>query len=118
MEAVYHWVGVAVVWGAGLAVGWLLFRKQTVAVKFRGIGAILNARRCIVLTYDERNPPTLLGEIHFCGAPSWEIPERLANACLVAVEYDKLVTQEGQDEALKIANEILMRPRYGRPSPG
>jgi hypothetical protein len=109
----YHYVGFGVVWGGPLALLWLLCRQNHALIaRLRGARAVVFSRRCVVVTYDEQKPANVLGEIHLCGAASWELPERLANACLVAVEYDKIDSQQGQDEALKFANELLNRPRY------
>lgn len=76
------------------------------ASRLRAAWAVLTAERCVVVTYDPHKPATFLGNIYLC-APSHEVPERLANATLVAVEWDKIDSDEGQQDALRQASEIL-----------
>lgn len=74
--------------------------------RLRAAWAVLTAERCVVITYDPKSPVNALGHMYLC-APSQEIPERLINAALVADEWDKIDSREGQTDALRQANEIL-----------
>lgn len=75
--------------------------------RLRAIWAVLRAKRVVVLTYDPAQPPNVLGEIHVTNCHSSELPERLANACLVAHWQDEMDSYEGQNNALRRAREIL-----------
>jgi hypothetical protein len=76
------------------------------ASRLRAAWGVLTAERCVVVTYDPSKPPTSLGNIYLC-APCQEVPERLANATLVTLEWDKMDSEEGQQDALRQASKIL-----------
>jgi hypothetical protein len=78
------------------------------ASRIRAAWAVLTSERCVVLTYDPNKPANMLGNIYLC-ALSQEVPERLANATLIAVEWDKMDSCSGQEDALRQANDILVR---------
>jgi hypothetical protein len=78
--------------------------------RIRAVWGVLTAERCVVITYDPKQPANTLGYIYLC-APCQEVPDRLASATLVAKEWDKIDSTEGQDDALRQANEILARSR-------
>lgn len=81
--------------------------KPSFMARLRAAWAVIRAQRCVVITYDPAKPTNILGEIHTGMAMPQELPERLANACLVAVEYNKMDNEEGQWNALRRAREIL-----------
>lgn len=75
--------------------------------RLRAAWAVLRAKRVVVLTYDPIQPAHVLGELHISNCHPSELAERLANACLVAHEWDKIDSYEGQYDALRAAREIL-----------
>jgi hypothetical protein len=82
------------------------FSISFAASRIRAAWGVLTAKRCVVITYDPKLPVNTLGHIFLC-APCQELPDRLANATLIAAEWDNLDSQEGQQDALRQANEIL-----------
>lgn len=87
------------------------FNIKYAASRIRAAWGVLTAERCVVITYDPMSPVNTLGCIYIC-APSQEVPERLANAAIVASEWDKIDSCEGQQDALRQANEILTSSSY------
>ena len=81
--------------------------KPRFMARVRAAWAVMWAERAVVLTYNPRMPANRLGELHTGMALPQELPERLANACLIAVECNKIDSEEGQWNALRRAREIL-----------
>lgn len=75
--------------------------------RLRAAWAIMRAERAVVVTFNPNRPPNMLGEIHTGLAVPDELPMRLYNAALVAADYDKIDSEEGQWNALRRARELL-----------
>lgn len=76
--------------------------------RLRAAGAVLAARRYVVVTYDAKQPPNVLDTIYL-GAPTQEAPERLAAATLATVLRNEQELVLGQEAALTLAREVLAR---------
>lgn len=81
--------------------------KPSFRARLRAAWAIMRAERAVVVTYNPRQPANILGEIHTGLAVPDELPMRLYNAALVAAQYDKMDSEEGQWNALRRAREVL-----------
>jgi hypothetical protein len=79
------------------------------ASRIRAAWGVLTSSRCVVITYDPEKPVNTLDHIFLC-APSQEVPDRLANATLIAVEWNNIDDKEKQEDALRQANAILACP--------
>jgi hypothetical protein len=86
----------------------MTFNLTSVASRIRAAWGVLTADRSVVITYESTSPVTTLGHIYLC-APCQEVPDRLFNASLIASEWDKIDSCEGQQDALRQANEILAK---------
>ena len=79
-----------------------------VAARIRAAWGVLTAGRYVVITYDPDKPVDTLDHVYLC-APSQELPDRLAAATVAAIEWDKVDSQQGQQDALNQATAILSR---------
>ena len=85
-----------------------MFIIRVVAARIRAAWGVLTAGRYVVITYDPNKPVNMLDHVYLC-APFQEVPDRLAMATVAAIEWDNIDNQEGQQDALNQATEILSR---------
>lgn len=77
-----------------------------VICRLRAVWGVLTARRCVVVTYDPRQPVNRLGEVYLCG-PCQEMPGRLAAATAITLHWDSLDSTEGQQAALELGRKLF-----------
>lgn len=74
--------------------------------RLRASWGVLTARRYIIVTYDPKQPPNVLGTIYL-GAPCQEAPARLAAATMATVLRHETLLVQGQESALELARQVL-----------